>query len=80
MPRYFMHVYNAVGFVEDEEGVELGGLELARARVTEGARSIIAEEVMQGRADLRGRIEVCGEAGELLLVLPFTELVEVLLP
>jgi hypothetical protein len=78
MPRYFLHVNNSIGFVEDEEGVELPDLDAAREKAAAGVRSIIADEVLHGRADLRGRIDVADEEGRVLLSLPFGALVEVL--
>ncbi|MDB5454294.1 MAG: hypothetical protein JWO33_2872 [Caulobacteraceae bacterium] len=73
MPRFFFHLYDRSGFVEDEEGVEAPDLEAAGAVALKGARSIISHDVEQGRLDLEGRIEVFDAAGVLVLVLPFRE-------
>ena len=40
MPRYFLHVNNSIGFVEDEEGVELPDLDAAREKAAAGVRSM----------------------------------------
>ena len=58
MSRYHFNIHNGLGFVEDEEGRELGAPAEARIEALKGARSIIADEVLQGRLDLRGRLEV----------------------
>lgn len=73
MPRFFFHLYDRSGFVEDEEGVEVADLEAVRAMALKGARSIISNDVEQGRLDLDGRIEVFDASGALVLVLPFRE-------
>ena len=63
MPRYHFNIDNSIGYLADEEGRELAGPEEARSEALKGARSIIAEEVLQGRVDLRGRLEVVDRAG-----------------
>ena len=76
--RYFFHVYDESGFVEDEEGRELDGLPTVRTQAIKGARSIMMEEVRYGRLDLRGRIEIVDDEGRPVLILPFSEAVEVI--
>jgi hypothetical protein len=76
MPRYHFNLYNSVGFVPDEEGRELPDVETAREEALKGARAIIADDVLQGRLDLKGRLEVLDEDGVLVLAIPFTEAVE----
>lgn len=77
MSLYYFNVRNGIGLVEDEEGCELASLEQARAEAVRGARSIIADEVLQGKLDLSGSIEVLDEAGELLFALSFGEAVTI---
>lgn len=78
MPHYHFHVHNGIGFVEDEEGRELPDPERARAEAIKGIRSILSEDVMTGRLDLGGRIEVV-ESGsvEAALTVHFDEAVEI---
>ena len=77
MPRYHFNIDNGIGFVADEEGRELPDLETARAEGFRGIRSILAEDVLHGRIDLAGRLEVIDEAGVLLLTIPFADAVDV---
>lgn len=77
MPHYFFDVHNCIGFLPDQEGRELPDLETARSEGLKGARSILAEDVMQGRLDLDGRLEIFGADRKLLVTIPFSEAVEV---
>ena len=77
MPLYYFHVHNSVGFVEDEEGRELPGVAAARAEALKGIRSLIAEDVLRGHVDLRGKLEVADEAGRILLTIAFADAVAV---
>jgi hypothetical protein len=78
MPRYYFNIDNSIGYLADEEGRELAGPDEARREALKGARSILAEDVLQGKIDLRGRLEVKDEAGRIVLTLPFSEAVELL--
>lgn len=76
MPRYFLHLLNSIGYAADEEGRELADLDVARRKAIEGIRSIVSEEVKDGLIDLRGRIDVADQDGRVLLVVRFSEAVE----
>ena len=78
MPHYFLHIYNGSGFVEDEEGLELPGLDEARKKAVEGIRSLLAGELLDGSIDLRGRIEIAAADGKRLAVVPFRSTVAVI--
>lgn len=58
---------------EDEDGVELPGLDAVRRQALLGARSIIAAEIMKGRLNLAERIEVDDSGGRNVLTLAFTD-------
>ena len=73
MPHYYFHLHNHTGLLRDEEGVELAGRDEARAAALKGARSIISQEVQQGRLDLDGHIEVVDGEGRSVLTLSFRE-------
>lgn len=75
MPRYHFNLHNSIGFVADEEGRDLPDLETAHEEALKGARSIIAEEVLGGRLDLRGRVDVTDGAGKPLFSLDFADAV-----
>jgi hypothetical protein len=77
MPHYYVHLHNSIGFVEDAEGVVLASHDIRSHAVT-AARSIIGHEVQEGRIDLRGWIEVTERGGEVVLVLPFSEAVDII--
>jgi hypothetical protein len=79
MPRFYFHLHDRFGAVPDPDPRELADLEVVRAQALKGARSIICEDVSEGRVDLTGRIDVLDEAGQLVLSLPFSEAVELVL-
>ncbi len=76
MARYYLHIRNGGGFSEDPEGQDLADLDAAREAAIDGVRSIISEEARQGQMDLSGSIEIADTDGNILLVVPFTEAVE----
>ena len=73
MPRYRFNIHDSSGLVEDEEGLELPDTEAARAKAIAGARSLVAGDVLEGRLDLGGRIEVLDADGRLLFSISFAE-------
>ena len=78
MAHYHFNLHNSIGFVPDEEGRELAGLDEARAEAVAGVRSLVAADALQGRIDLRGRLEVLDGSGSILFTVPFGDAVEVL--
>ena len=78
MPRFFLHMYNATGRIEDEEGQEHPNLAAARESAILSLRSVACEEVKEGTLDLRGRIEIADETGAVLMTVMFPEAVGVL--
>jgi hypothetical protein len=78
MPHYRFHLYNSVGFIEDYEGVALPGLEAARHYAIAAARSIMCDELRHGRVDLRGWIDVMDASGSTVIVLPFSDAIEII--
>jgi hypothetical protein len=79
VPLFYFHLHDRFGAVPDPDARELAGLEVARAEALKGARSIICEDVLHGRVDLTGRIDVHDGAGKLVLSLPFKDAVELVL-
>jgi hypothetical protein len=77
MPRFFFHICNGHGFVEDEEGVELPDAPAVRRNAVEAARDVMAGDLREGRLDLTSFIEVEDEAHRLLFTLTFDEAVKV---
>lgn len=76
VPRFYLHVCNGNGFVEDEEGVELPTLEAARALAIEGARDIMAADIRNGLLDLSSFIEIEDSEKRLKVTLLFSEAVD----
>jgi hypothetical protein len=77
MPRFYLHIHDRIGFASDDEGREQASVEEARDEAVKGARSLLSADVADGRLDLRGRIEVMDGHGQLLDVVPFEEVVEI---
>jgi len=77
MTLYRFNLYNGIGFVADEEGRELPDVAAARDEALKAVRGIIADEVLQGRLDLNGRIEVMDGEGPPVITLAFAEAVEI---
>jgi hypothetical protein len=78
MPRYRFNIYNGTGLTEDEEGRELASDDAIRAEALKGIRSILGEDIMSGVLDLRGRLEILDEAGDLYLTVPFADAVTII--
>jgi hypothetical protein len=77
MPRFYFHICNGHGFVEDEEGVDLPDEAAARRNAVEAARDVMAGDLREGRLDLTSFIEVEDDAHRLLFTLTFAEAVTV---
>ncbi|MBB4577442.1 MULTISPECIES: DUF6894 family protein [Rhizobium] len=71
--RYFFNVISASGAVTDLEGTELASLEDARAEAILDAREQMSDAIRAGRDVSSRSIEICNEAGDIVLVLPFRE-------
>jgi hypothetical protein len=72
MPRYF---FDLVGqqTITDIEGSELASLNEARSEAIEDARAIMSDAVRAGYDVTARRVEIRDEAGELLAVVPFAD-------
>jgi hypothetical protein len=73
MPRFFFHVCNGNGFIEDEEGRELLDEAEARSVALTGARDIMAEEMRAGQLDPASFIEVEDAEHRHLFTLQFSD-------
>ena len=76
MARFFLHINNGNGYSEDPEGQDLADLEAARRQAIDGVRSLLSEEARQGQLDLSGSIEIADDTGNVLLVVAFSEAVD----
>jgi hypothetical protein len=71
MPLYFFNVASASTTVRDEEGSDLADLDAAREEAIKDARSLMSNAILEGR-DISSRfIQITGEDGKVLLVVPF---------
>ena len=77
MARYYFHLRDGRDILLDPEGVDLDGLEAARAKALLSARSILAAEILEGKVPLYLRIDVENGAGAIVHRLPFAEAVEI---
>jgi hypothetical protein len=76
MPHFYLHIRNGGGYDEDPEGQELPDLDAARLAAIDGVRSVLSEELRQGQVDLNGAIEIADDDGNILLIVPFRDAVQ----
>lgn len=77
VPRYFLHICNGTGFVEDDEGLELPDREAARHAAMEGLRDITASELRAGQLNMASFIEIEDESGRHVMTIHFVEAVSI---
>ena len=77
MPRYFLHVCNGLGFVQDHEGTEHPNLAAVRDAAIAGLRDISASELEDGVINLASFIEVEDEHRQHVLTVSFTDAVAI---
>ena len=77
MPRFFLHLYNSIGYVPDDEGQDLSDLDDARGTAVESIRDMVAADVKTGMIHLNGRIEIRDEVGAVLDTVRYTDAVAV---
>lgn len=76
MPRYFFHLHDELD-CEDEEGVELAGVDAARAFALAEAREVAGEEVKQGHLHLDHHIEVTDADGHRVADVAFADAIAI---
>ncbi|MEO5772766.1 MAG: hypothetical protein ABIQ32_01430 [Sphingomicrobium sp.] len=77
MPRFFMHICNGNGFIEDHEGMDLRDESAARDQAILSARDVMTGDIRDGQLDLTSFIEVEDDSGKLLFTLNFAEAVQI---
>ncbi len=77
LPLFYFHVRNGFGFAEDREGARLAGLTEAREYAIKSARSLISADAESGCLDLTGEIQVADESTRVILVVKFSDAIEV---
>ncbi len=79
MPLYFFHLKDGIDVVLDPEGLQMPAEAVPGAALFQ-ARDCMAGDIRTGRLDLRFRIDVHDEAGEIVHSLPFGDALEVVSP
>ena len=74
--RYFIHICNGTGFVEDEEGQELPDREAAIHSAIDSVRSIVSEDARHGLIDLNGSVRITDAQGQTLVELSYRDAFE----
>jgi hypothetical protein len=77
MPRYHLHIHNHHGDALDEEGGEYADLTVAHRKAVEGIRSFLSAELLEGKLDLRGHLDIADDAGAVLQRIDFDEVVTI---
>ena len=75
MPRYFFHVHETEGIVEDEEGLDFPDLGAARADALEAAREIMATYIRKGLDVSHWSFEIADGSRWPVMAVPFSEAV-----
>lgn len=71
MPRYYLHLKNREGVVEDLEGSHYADVSEARDDAIEAAREIMAERVLSGQQADGSEFLIADKSGHVLLTVPF---------
>lgn len=71
MPKFYLHLEQSSGRVEDREGADYSDLAEARVDAIESAREIMSERVSKGEQADHSRFVIMDEAGRTLDVVPF---------
>jgi hypothetical protein len=58
MPRFYLHVCNGNGFVEDSTGRDLADLEDARQTAVSTLRATLAQDVVVGNINVAAFVEI----------------------
>jgi hypothetical protein len=76
--HYYFHVHNGFGVARDAEGSEHIDVEHARRHAAAGIRSMLSAEVLDGRLDLRGHVEIADENHCAVEVVKFADVLHLL--
>jgi uncharacterized protein DUF6894 len=76
MTHYYLHFRNGDEFTPDPEGIDLPSLAAARDKARHAAKEMAGEILTQGLLNAR-RFEIADETGQILLTVPFRDLMEV---
>lgn len=76
MPRFYFHICNGTGLIEDEEGQDLPSVEAARLEAMRSARDVMAGDVQRGILDLSSFIEIEDADHQLIETLSFQDAID----
>jgi hypothetical protein len=76
MPVFYFNVITGGKAIADLEGTDLPNLEAARSDAIADARELMSAAVLDGRDISQRQIEICGESGDILLVVRFTDAIK----
>ena len=77
MPLYFFHLRDGEDTLIDAEGIELDGVEHAKATALVQARDIISHDATKGWINLAQRIDVLDEEDVTVCSIRFEDAVEI---
>ena len=78
MARYFMHLRDGTEQILDPEGLEFATIEAVRKAALVSARDLMTGDIREGVIDLRFRIDVETEDGDIVYTLPFKHAVNII--
>ncbi len=78
MARYFMPLRDGTEQLLDPEGREVPSIDALRKAVLVSARDLMTGDVREGVIDLRFRIDVEDESGDIVYTLPFKHAVNII--
>lgn len=76
MPLFFFHLRSPAGCDEDEIGVELDGIESAYLEAYRTVPALSAEMALAGAIPHRHTFEIVDQSGNLLMEVPFSEVLD----
>ena len=77
MPRFYLHICNGDGFIEDEEGQELPDLKAARDEAIRGLRGVMSAELQDGQLNMASFIEIEDDEHHLMMTVQFMDAVDI---
>jgi hypothetical protein len=77
MPRFYLHLCNGQGFIEDEEGSLHPDLPAAQQAAIDGLRDALAGDICNGEINLTAFIDIEDERHQHLFTIHFGDAVKV---
>lgn len=77
MPLYYFHLLDGTDVLLDPEGRELASDDAARLAALKEARSLIAQDALNGDINLAQRLEIFDQSGALIHTVAFRDAVSI---